>query len=174
MTSSELRNVDIWKKKENKASSNDEMFLMADITELALTNRSINALRRAGCKTMRDIDNLLGENGEGLGTVRNIGTKSKKEIIEKFYSVRDEYRNSACSANQTGYFDARVMLTTGKKTWNREITHYLISGNSLEKFNEAGIRLVSDLYAPVVKDPGWRAVRELFEAIANGRVSEQK
>ncbi|WGI36562.1 DNA-directed RNA polymerase subunit alpha [Mesomycoplasma lagogenitalium] len=51
-----------------------------DINELSLTVRSLNALRRAGFKTVSDLEKI---DEEELQNVKNLGKKSVQEIIEK-------------------------------------------------------------------------------------------
>ena len=43
-----------------------------DITELNLSVRSYNCLKRAGCNTIRDIFYCMGEDGHGLRKIRKI------------------------------------------------------------------------------------------------------
>lgn len=169
MSNQELREMSIWKPKKNTNENND-MFMMADINELGLINRASNALRRARCNTIEDLTKLINE--DKLKSVHNLGSKSVEDIMKKYKDLQEVYRASAIETgnSESGYYASRVMLTTGNKTWKTEIRHYTLSEVSLKKFKEAGIVYVSDLYSPTAKDPGWKPVRELFEAIVNYRV----
>ncbi|MGZ9413225.1 DNA-directed RNA polymerase subunit alpha [Mycoplasma sp. 480] len=51
-----------------------------DINDLSLTVRSLNALRRAGFRTVADLEKI---DEEELNNVKNLGKKSVQEIIEK-------------------------------------------------------------------------------------------
>ncbi|UWD34315.1 DNA-directed RNA polymerase subunit alpha [Mesomycoplasma molare] len=51
-----------------------------DINDLNLTVRSLNALRRAGFKTVSDLEKI---DEEELSNVKNLGKKSVQEIIQK-------------------------------------------------------------------------------------------
>ena len=88
----DIRNLNIWKPEENK-KCNENLFLNADITELNLGVRSFNCLKRAGCNTIQDILNCMGEEGEGLRKIRNLGARSESEIKERI----EEYK-AYCSA----------------------------------------------------------------------------
>ena len=54
------------------------------IDEMNLTVRSSNGLKRANIHTFRDLKNVLGTEN-GLSHIRNIGTKSIKEIKQFFF-----------------------------------------------------------------------------------------
>lgn len=59
-----------------------EKYLSVDITELNLSVRSYNGLKRAGIFTLADLFGTLQENT--LSSVRNLGKKSISEIKTKF------------------------------------------------------------------------------------------
>ena len=63
---------------------------------LALSVRSDHALRRAGYRTVGDLEKSLSE-GMELKRIRNCGAKSVREIMEQlflyqYYSLRSEFR----------------------------------------------------------------------------------
>ena len=60
----------------------NEKYLSVDITELNLSVRSYNGLKRAGIFTLGDLFKALRENT--LTSVRNLGKKSISEIKTKF------------------------------------------------------------------------------------------
>lgn len=60
----------------------NEKYLSVDITELNLSVRSYNGLRRSGIFTLGDLFGALQENT--LSSVRNLGKKSISEIKTKF------------------------------------------------------------------------------------------
>lgn len=86
----DIKNLNIWKP-EPVSNRSKEAFMDADITELNLGVRSYNCLKRAGCNSIRDIYNCMGEDGQGLRKIRNLGTCSEKEIIEKIKELEDIY-----------------------------------------------------------------------------------
>ena len=53
------------------------------IDELELSVRAYNCLRRAGCCSVGDVLRLAEDSEKGLMRIRNLGTKSAKEILEK-------------------------------------------------------------------------------------------
>ncbi len=59
---------------------------MSDTTidELDLSQRSSNSLKRAGFKNIGDVANAL-SSGISLKNIRNCGTKSAREIMEKLF-----------------------------------------------------------------------------------------
>lgn len=88
-----IKDLNIWKAEEKQNCSND-VFLNTEITDLSLTVRSFNCLKRANCNTVGDVLDCIGEEGQGLRRIRNLGSKSETEIIEKI----NEYRKS-CETN---------------------------------------------------------------------------
>jgi DNA-directed RNA polymerase alpha subunit len=58
-----------------------------DIAELDLSVRSYNCLRRAGKNTIGDIIAIVRQEGgdDNLGKIRNCGTKSQDEIMQKLF-----------------------------------------------------------------------------------------
>lgn len=85
----DINNINIWKVSENRHDAK-ETFLNTDITELNLGVRSFNCLKRAGCSTVGDVIRCMGENGLGLRQIRNLGTRSETEIIEKLQAHRKQ------------------------------------------------------------------------------------
>ena len=78
----DLNSLNIWKTEPHDPLA-DKHFLFADIAELELSVRSYNCLRRAGCSTIGDVIDLIGEDGDGLLKVRNLGRKSLEEVLAK-------------------------------------------------------------------------------------------
>lgn len=97
----DIKNLNIWKEEDQK-SSKDQKFLRTDITELNLSVRSFHCLKRANCDTIQDVLNCIGEDGQGLRRIRNLGSRSEKEILEKL----EEYQK---------YCDAQVIIWLPKK-----------------------------------------------------------
>jgi len=68
------------------------------IEEMCLSVRSSNGLMRAGASTFGKVKALM-EQENGLLTVRNLGTKSEKEIklcfFNSCYSLPNEYEKAA-------------------------------------------------------------------------------
>ena len=159
----DVKNLRIWKNEPAEAGIPGSAY-DADIEELGLSVRSYNCLKRAGCVTVRDVLKLLGEDGQGLRKVRNLGASSEKEILAK---LGEHERLYASEASVSAPADRRaVLLKVGGSTWNRDIREFGLSQEALQAFRACGIRRVSDLYLiRPEKDPGWYVVRELFEQV---------
>lgn len=65
--------------------NDEEKELDKTIEELDLTQRSLNCLKRAGIDTLRE---LISKNEDEIGSIRNLGRKSLKEIKEKVAQLR--------------------------------------------------------------------------------------
>lgn len=160
----DIRNLNIWKPEEKK-NCNNEMFLKADINELNLGVRSFNCLKRAGCNTIQDVLNCMGEEGQGLRKIRNLGSRSEAEIMEKI----EEYKQFYASSNRNTEKKTTI-IKPAKKIWDRRIDEFQVSTVTLTVLNACGIYKVGDLYNNKFNcEPGWYAVRELFEVIPNCR-----
>ena len=161
----DVKNLNIWKAEE-KQNLNNDIFLNTEITELNLGVRSFNCLKRANCHTIRDVRSCIGEDGQGLRKIRNLGNRSEAEILEKI----NEYRE-LCAANDPVTEKKKVtIIKPAKKIWDREIEEFHLSNFAFTKLKACGINKISDLYATNPKsEPGWYAVRELFEKIPSCR-----
>lgn len=161
----DVKNLNIWKAEE-KQNLNNDVFLNTEITELNLSVRSFNCLKRANCNTVGDILNCLGEDGQGLRKIRNLGSRSETEIIEKI----NEYRE-LCAANAPATEKKKItIIKPAKKIWDREIDEFQLSKVALSNLKACGINTIGDLYATNPKnEPGWYAVRELFARIPSCR-----
>ncbi len=160
-----IKDLNIWKAEEKQNCSND-VFLNTEITDLNLTVRSFNCLKRANCNTVGDVLNCIGEEGQGLRRIRNLGSKSETEIIEKV----NEYRN-LCETNAPSIEKKKVtIIKPAKKIWDRGIEEFHLSQFALTKLKACGVNKVKDLYTTNPgNEPGWYAVRELFEKIPSCR-----
>ena len=161
----DIKNINIWKEKEDINDSETE-FLNSEIALLNLSVRPYNCLKRAGCDTIQDVLNFIGEDGQGLRKLRNLGSKSETEIMEKI----EEYRKLCFSSKPDGLKKKVTIIKPAKKIWDREIDEFHLSNYALVRLRECGIQTIRDLYATNPKnEPGWYAVRELFEKIPSGR-----
>lgn len=160
-----VKNLNIWKTEE-KQNLNNDAFLNTEITELNLSVRSFNCLKRVGCNTVGDIMNCIGEDGQGLRKIRNLGNRSEAEIMEKV----NEYK-VLCATNSPVTEKKKVtIIKPAKKIWDREIEEFHLSNFALTKLKACGVNKVGDLYETNPKsEPGWYAVRELFEKIPSCR-----
>lgn len=158
----DIKNLNIWKQ-EPDLKGDHEAFLDADITELNLGVRSYNCLKRAGCNTIRDIFQCMDEDGQGLRKIRNLGTRSENEIMEKIKELEEIYEKTHPAGSAPV---KRTIIKPAKKIWDMEIDQFHLSNHSLQKLSACGIKQIRDLYATNPKqEPGWYAVRELFEKI---------
>ena len=161
----DMQKVNIWKA-ERMDSNNDNAFLTINIAELNLGTRSYNALKRANCNTIQDVLDIMGEKGEGLRKIRNLGSRSEVEILEKLQEYKNEYATQ-CSKQP---IKRVTVIKPAKKVWDRKIEEFQLSHYSLGRLKDCGIQKIGDLYATnPKKEPGWYAVRELFSKIPSGQ-----
>ncbi len=218
----DIKNLNIWKTTAGNHPANE--YRLADIAELCLSVRSYNCLRRAGCSTIGDIEQIMMDEG-GLRRLRNLGDRSEKEILEKLDEFRERCRadgyvpilpvttrtagegcmpggqnpggmrnpgwpgGSYGSADAFGAGAMRGMSGASaayagsagsqaaeaerqkknqrvKKHLNTRLEDYALSEAALTNLRNCGVRLVRDLYtAKLTQEPGWYAVRELFQKI---------
>ncbi len=157
--------MNIWKKETEKKEISSE-FLRIEVAELNLSVRSYNCLKRAGCNTIGDILALTDEDENGLRKIRNLGKRSEEEIIERIRQFREEYKETGDAGPGNSGAGKRVLIKPAKKWWAMEIESFHLSQHALTKLKQKGIHYVGDLYATNPKqEPGWYAVRELFEKI---------
>lgn len=161
-----VKNLNIWKAEDEKKGDNS-VFLNTDVADLNLGVRSFNCLKRAGCNTVQDVLNRIEEDdGQGLRRIRNLGSRSETEILERI----EEYRKE-CEQCGNGNLTKKVtIIKPAKKIWDRKIDEFHLSNFALSRLKSCGISTVGDLYATNPKsEPGWYAVRELFEKIPSSR-----
>lgn len=160
-----VRNLNIWKAEDRRNLSND-IFLNTEITELNLSVRAFNCLKRAGCHNIGDVLNYIGEDEQGLRKIRNLGKRSETEIMEKI----SEYKRLCAEHTPAAEKKKVTIIRPAKKIWDREVEEFQLSNFALTKLKACGIHKVGDLYAANPKsEPGWYAVRELFEKIPGCR-----
>ena len=171
-----------WAEKPNSQKKR-EAELSCDITELNLTPRPYNCLRRAGCNTIADLLRLMeDEEGTGLRKLRNLGTKSEAQILQALQEFREQCgeleswqteqsTDAVKGIGRTFSKDEppvirRKDMARDRSIWDSAIEDYHLSNYALSGLKQHGINCVKDLYATNPKDePGWYAVRELFEKI---------
>ena len=122
----DIKNINIWKEKEDINDSETE-FLNSEISLLNLSVRPYNCLKRAGCDTIQDVLNFIGEEGQGLRKLRNLGSKSETEIMEKI----EEYRKLCFSSKPDGSKKKVTIIKPAKKIWDREIDEFHLSNYAL-------------------------------------------
>jgi len=155
----EIQRINIWKK-EAKTQDHNE-YLEMDVADLGLSVRSFNCLKRASCNTVGDIIAII-ESERGLLSIRNLGKNSQKEIIEKIEEIKKNTPKNGGGLRGT----KKVLLEPAKKYWDKPIDEFELSALAKEDFRRCGVRRIKDLYAQcLVQEPGWFAVRELFEKI---------
>ena len=112
------------------------------------------------------LERINEDDGQGLRKIRNLGSRSENEILEKI----EEYKKEC--AKHGGSEDPKkvTIIRPAKKIWDREIEEFHLSNFALNRLKSCGISTVGDLYATNPKcEPGWYAVRELFEKIPSSR-----
>lgn len=161
----DIKSLNIWKQ-EPVSNKSKDAYLEADITELALSVRAFNCLKRAGCNTVQDIYACMGEDGQGLRKIRNLGSTSEDEICEKLNELEQSYQKRFPAGKPAS---ERVLVKPPKKALDMEINQFHLSDYAYQRLTACGIHRVKDLYGTNPKnEPGWYAVRELFERIMRG------
>lgn len=158
----DIKNLNIWKEKPILENSS-EAYMNTEITELNLSVRSYNCLKRAGCNRIKDIYNFMGEDGQGLRKIRNLGTRSESEILDKIKGMEIEFAKAQSTSREA---KGRTIIKPSKRIWDMSIEQFHLSNYAFQKLSSCGIKQIRDLYATNPKmEPGWYAVRELFEKI---------
>ena len=158
----DIKDLNIWKKEEPR-TKNRKGLRDVDISELNLSVRSYNCLRRVNCNTVGDILDLMDEEGNGLRKIRNLGSRSEAEIKETVSALEEEY---ACRPQPAADRIIRRLVKPAKISMSRTVDEFSLSGRALTNLHAAGIHYVQDLYNEDNRqEPGWFAVRELFEQI---------
>ena len=161
-----INNLNIWKNEEKPNKTVNEVFFNTEITELNLGVRSFNCLKRAGCDTIGEVLAYMDEDGQGLRRIRNLGSRSETEILEKI----SEFEKSCTSQIRQNSAKKVAIIKPAKKIWDCNIEEFHLSNYALTRLRASGIRKVKDLYATNPQnEPGWYAVRELFEKIPSCR-----
>ena len=173
----DIRNLNIWQKKENHEAIR-KAYLSTEIAELNLSVRSYNCLKRAGCNTIGDILNLIDEQEKGLRNIRNLGSRSEQEILEAVRKYRETCTCETGNIHDSGKTDIenadiiifrRRQMRSELGLWETDIDAFDLSDYALTRLKNCGIQRIKDLYATNPKsEPGWYAVRELFEKIDAG------
>ena len=138
--------------------------------------RSYNCLKRASCSTIGDIIKLIKNDESGLKKIRNLGCKNEGEIlkaIKRYKEIAAEVKEVTDGRQKIE--EAEVLIIRRKQMrselglWETDIEAFDLSRSALNSLKESGISKVKDLYATNPKnEPGWYAVRELFEKIHAG------
>ena len=172
----DIRNMNIWREAPEKTKNSSRVDdRNIKIEELELSTRSFNCLKRGGCHTVGDILDVMGEDGNGLRRLRNLGARSESEIKGKLEKLRlghipgsgenapvGEHHSSA----ETDADGIRIALRLPRILWEKEIGEFHLSHYAEDRLRGCGISRVRDLYATHPKsEPGWYAVRELFRKI---------
>ncbi len=174
----DIKNMSIWKNssdKEKQSSTNDMRGV--SLEDLNLSVRSFNSLKRAGCNTVGDILDAMGEEGDGLRRIRNLGARSETEIKEKLEQLRTEYASRPAavrryymmgeqrpSGRQDNRFSEstemmelsgqeaenegpRIILRPARAFWDREISEFHLSHYAEDRLRRCGVSRLRDLYA---------------------------
>ena len=158
---SEIGKLNIWKKEERDLDSLEGLRAV-DISEMNLSVRSFNCLKRANCNKVGDILDIMEEDENGLRKIRNLGTRSEKEIKEMLEKLKKEYAYHPAPADKP----RQRLAKPSYKALDRPISDFRISSRSRNQLKTAGVCYVRDLYSEnLQQEPGWYAVRELFEVI---------
>ncbi len=157
--------MSVWKKEADDRRAEDD-FLNVGITELNLSVRSYNCLKRAGCDTIGDILALISDDENGLRRIRNLGSTSEKEILKAVETLRAACKHFPCP-DRTGSVKKDILIRPGKRLWDLSVETFCLSDRSKRQLRQNGIRQVKDLYAvsDPKQEPGWYAVRELLDKI---------
>ena len=167
MLVTDIANMSIWKK-EDTSKTVDSEFRSRSLEELDLTNRPINSLKRAGCRTVGDLLDLM-DSESGLKSVRNLGTKSEAEILSKVQSFKESFKTMISSAKPIQSSSNRrncVLMRPQGPTWYTKIEDYDIPSKSVDILHSCGVYYVADLCTKDFEtEPSWQMVRSLFASI---------
>ena len=161
----DIRNLNIWKKEPERRSLNSELNEM-EISELNLSVRSYNCLKRAGCDTVGQVLAILEEDENALRRLRNLGSCSEKEILESVEKIKDSYSRQLGSNRIRESSRQSFIIRPAKRVWDARIEQFHLSEETLSRLKKDGVYYVGDLFeSDLRQEPGWYAVRELFERI---------
>ena len=165
----DIKNLNIWAEKPQK-KSNIETQSDCDITELNLSQRSYNCLRRAGFNTIGDVLKLIENDEKSLRSIRNLGALSEAEILEKIREFESQLKPGLQSEMVRSASSLPIIrrrdVCADKEIWDSSIESFHLSNYALNSLKQHGITQVKDIYATNPKnEPGWYAVRELLEKI---------
>ena len=126
---------------------------------------------------MGAILDLIAEDEGGLRKIRNLGNRSEAEILDCVRRFQEEYpyeaetmENEQVKKEQE---KIKILVKPAKKWWDTEIEAFHLSDYALTRLKQKGVNKVKDLYATNPKEePGWYAVRELFNKIPPIEVDE--
>ncbi len=179
----DIKNISIWKESPDRDTGNCHDG-MRDISleDMNLSVRSFNSLKRAGCSTVGDILDAMGEDGDGLRRIRNLGARSETEIKEKLEQLRLDYHARPTmertyfavktgstagrvdnrfskatevidmSGEEAEILGSRIILRPAKALWDREIGEFHLSHYAEDRLRRCGVRRLRDLYATHPKD----------------------
>ena len=144
-------------------------FLSTDIADLNLEVRASNCLRRSGCRTVGDIFRIAGDEGGGIMKIRGLGRNTMAEIIEKLREKQKEVLAGSLKErrpNPPSFEQTAFIKRSSSDKMHIRIDEVNLSNYARTRLEACGIAIVKDLYATNPKrEPGWYAVRELFEKI---------
>ena len=163
----DIRNLNIWKQETRRQNPKD---LDRDIEELELSVRSYNCLKRAGYHTVGDLLKLLQEDRSGLRQIRNLGSRSEAEILARVEQYQEESRMRGSAAEAVDPAVRRVIIRPARQFWDTDIGTFHLSEYAESRLRQSGIHKVRDLYIQEQgREPGWYAVRELFDKIPSAK-----
>ena len=167
-TMRDIAHMKVWKEEENREAVNAEL-RNTPIDSLDLSNRPLNCLKRAGCRTVGDILKLMGTES-GLKSARNLGEKSEAEIIEKLRAFTGRFeagpsRSLTGQPSPAGQTRGYLIRPRGK-VWYAKLEDFEVAPETLKCLHACRIYYVADLYrADYDREPGWKAVRDAFASI---------
>ena len=113
---------------------------------------------------------LIENDENGLRNIRNLGARSEAEILEKIEEFKSQIKTQPDKNKTITIAEHPIMkrkeACLDKNIWDSAIEVFHLSDYALSGLKQHGINRVRDLYATDPKnEPGWYAVRELFEKI---------
>ena len=160
--------MNIWAEKPEQKPSIETQF-SCEISELNLSPRSFNCLRRAGCNTIGDIIKIIENDENALRNIRNLGARSEAEILARIREFELQVQSQPQlekTRSSSLPIKKRRDVYTDKEIWDSSIEKFHLSNYALNGLKQHGINCVKDIYATDPKnEPGWYAVRELLEKI---------
>lgn len=172
----DIRNMSIWEQRSSREEIRQHEELKQDLAVLNLSVRSYNCLKRAGCETVADVLRLAGDEEDGdnpLRKVRNLGARSEAEIRESVKQYRELLKvpqRTASGGAVPAWDGPAPMIKPCADTMNRRVDEFDLSERALSELYDCGVRKVGNLWRSTLQEePGWYAVRELFEKLPRNR-----
>ena len=109
---------------------------------------------------------LMNEDENALRRIRNLGSRSEKEILESVEKIQEAYSRQPGRSRIRESSGTSFIIRPAKRVWDARIEQFHLPEETLARLKKDGVHFVGDLYETDLRqEPGWYAVRDLFEKI---------